>query len=190
MITIRDAVVADAHGVAVVHVDSWRAAYAGLIDQAVLDRQSVESRATMWSTWIERSLAGESTDGYGSVAHHLVVAETDDRIVGWATFGAGRDDDSGGLGEIAGLYAHPDAWSQGVGRALISHAEDALLTGGWIRAYLWVLAGNERAIGFYGAHGWSPDGVEKIGEGGSVEGLREQRLVKDLTSSAERASAE
>ena len=190
MLLIRDAAVADARGVAVVHVDSWRAAYVGLIDQAVLDRQSVEARTAMWSTWIERSLVGEATDGYGTVAHRLVVAEFDGRIVGWASFGAGRDDDTTDRGEIAGLYAHPDAWSQGVGRALIGHAEDALRTDGWTSAYLWVLAGNERAIGFYRSRGWVPDGAAKIGEGGSVQGLHEQRLVKDLTVPADRATAE
>ncbi|MFB4348648.1 GNAT family N-acetyltransferase [Microbacterium sp. CR_7] len=184
MLMIRDATVADARGVAVVHVDSWRAAYVGLIDQAVLDRQSVEARTAMWSTWIERSLAGQSTDGYGPVPHRLVVAEIDDRIVGWASFGAGRDDDLTDRGEIAGLYAHPDVWSQGVGRALIGHAEDALRTSGWSAAYLWVLKGNERAIGFYRAHGWTADGGEKIGDGGSVQGLHELRLITDLADPA------
>lgn len=177
---IRDATVADARGVAVVHVDSWRAAYAGLIDQDVLDRQSVDARTSMWSTWIERSLAGESTDAYGPVPHRLIVAELDGRIVGWASFGGGRDEGMTEQGEIAGLYALPDAWSQGVGRALIRHAEDALRSAGWAHAYLWVLNGNERAIGFYRAHGWATDGGEKSGEGGSVDGLHELRMSRAL----------
>ncbi|WP_449408186.1 N-acetyltransferase family protein [Microbacterium maritypicum] len=180
MLVIRDARVEDARGVAVVHVDSWRAAYVGLIDQEVLDRQSVDARTTMWSAWIERSLAGESTDGYGSVAHRLVVAESGGRILGWASYGRGRDDETGDDGEVAGLYAHPDAWSQGVGSALLRHAEDALRTEGRRHAYLWVLDGNERAIGFYRAHGWATDGGEKFGEGGSVDGLHELRMSRLL----------
>lgn len=185
MLVIREATVEDAHGVAVVHVDSWRAAYAGLIAQTVLDRQSVDARTTMWSTWIERSLAGESTDAYGPVPHRLIVAELAGRIVGWASFGGGRDADTGDRGEIAGLYAHPDVWSQGVGRALIGHVEDELRTNGWPTAYLWVLKGNERALGFYRALGWTADGGEKFGEGGSVQGLHELRLVKDIADPAE-----
>ncbi|KNY07114.1 GNAT family N-acetyltransferase [Microbacterium sp. GCS4] len=180
MLVIRDATVRDARGVAVVHVDSWRSAYAGLIDQDVLDRQSVDARTEMWTTWIERSLAGESTDAYGPVPHRLVVAELDGRIVGWASFGGGRDEDLREQGEIAGLYAHPDAWSQGIGHALIRRAEDALRAEGWARGYLWVLNGNERAIGFYRAHGWAVDGAEKFGEGGSVEGLHELRMSRVL----------
>lgn len=180
MLVIRDATVRDAHGVAVVHVDSWRSAYAGLIDQGVLDRQSVDARTEMWTTWIERSLAGESTDAYGPVPHRLVVAELDGRIVGWASFGGGRDAGSDDQGEIAGLYAHPDVWSRGVGRALIRHVEDALRGEGREQGYLWVLDGNERAIGFYRAHGWEVDGREKFGEGGSVDGLHELRMSRAL----------
>jgi len=180
MLTLRDVSAADAAGIAAVHVDAWRAAYAGLIDQAVLDAQSVDTRTAMWSTWIERSLAGESTDAAGSAPHRLIVAERGDRIVGWATFGGGRDADAARLGELAGLYAHPTAWSQGVGHALIRRVEHELRADGWTRAYAWVLKGNARAIRFYEAHGWSADGAEKIGEGGSVQGLQEVRHARDL----------
>lgn len=180
MLNIRWATIDDAHGVAVVHVDAWRTAYRGLIDQAVLDRQSVESRTVMWRTWIGRSLAGESTDAYGPVPHRLLVAESDDRILGWATFGGGRDDGSTGLGELAGLYTHPSAWSQGVGHGLLTRAEDELRAEGWTHAYLWALAGNDRASRFYESHGWHADGGEKVGEGGSVEGLRELRHTRVL----------
>lgn len=41
----RDAVVEDAPGIARVHVESWRAAYAGLMPQAVLDDLSVGASA-------------------------------------------------------------------------------------------------------------------------------------------------
>ena len=180
MLNLRWATVADAEGVAVVHVDSWRAAYAGLIDQAVLDGQSVEKRTAMWSNWIEKSLAGESTDAYGPVAHRLLVAESDGRVIGWASFCGGRDEGATDLGELAGLYAHPSAWSQGVGHALLARAEEELRDEGWDEAYLWVLNGNERAIRFYEAHGWAADGGEKFGEGGSVQGLHELRHVRRL----------
>lgn len=180
MLNIRWATVADAHGVAIVHVDAWRAAYSGLIDQTVLDGQSVEQRTAMWSAWIEKSLAGESTDAYGPVPHRLLVAESGDGIVGWAGFGGGRDEDATHLGELAGLYAHPSAWSQGVGHALIARVEDELRAEGWTKAYLWVLSGNERAIRFYESHGWTADGGEKFGEGGSVQGLHELRHVRAL----------
>lgn len=180
MLNTRWATIEDARDVAVVHVEAWRAAYRGPVDQAVLDRQNVESRTTMWRTWIERSLAGESTDVYGPVPHRLLVAESDDRVVGWASFGGGRDEESTGLGELAGLYTRPSAWSQGVGHALLTRVENELRAEGWSHAYLWVLAGNDRAIRFYESHGWNADGAEKVGEGGSVEGLHELRHTRVL----------
>ncbi|WP_217183804.1 GNAT family N-acetyltransferase [Streptomyces sp. AC495_CC817] len=181
MLNIREATVEDASGVAVVHVDTWRAAYAGLIDQDVLDRQSVDARTSMWRTWIERSLVGESTDAYGPVAHRLLVAEDDDgRIVGWASFGGGRDEGTAEKGELAGLYVHPSAWSQRIGHALIVRVEEELRVEGREEAYLWVLNGNERAIRFYESHGWVADGGEKFGEGGSVQGLHELRHTRRL----------
>lgn len=180
MLNIRWATVEDANGVAVVHVDSWRSAYAGLIDQAVLDGQSVEKRTAMWRTWIEKSLLGESTDAYGPVAHRLLVAEDGDRILGWASFGGGRDEELTHLGELAGLYAHPSSWGRGVGHALMTRVEDELRAEGWTEAYLWVLNGNERASRFYENHGWAADGAEKFGEGGSVQGLHELRHTRRL----------
>ncbi|MBO0981478.1 GNAT family N-acetyltransferase [Microbacterium sp. SD291] len=181
MTTIRWATPDDAHGVAIVHVDAWRTAYAGLIDQQVLDAQSVEHRTAMWRNWIERSLAGESTDAYGPVPHRLLVAQIEGRIIGWAGFGGGRDADSTHQGELAGLYAYPSTWSQGIGHALISRAEDELRAEGWTEAYLWVLKGNDRAIRFYERHGWIADGREKRGEGGSVQGLHEIRHSRRLS---------
>lgn len=180
MLQIRWATVDDAEGVAVVHVDSWRAAYTGLIDQEVLDRLTVAQRASMWRTWIERSLAGEPTDGQGLPPHRLLVAEKDGQVVGWAGFGPGRDADDAQRGELAGFYAHPSAWSQGVGHALLMRVEDELRAEGWAEAYLWVLDGNERAIRFYERHDWTADGAEKFGEGGNVQGLHELRHVRRL----------
>ena len=181
MVSVRWARNEDAAGVAVVHVDAWRAAYTGLIDQAVLDDLDVAARAARWESWIDRSLAGLPPTDEERQVHRLLVAEDRGRIVGWAGFGAGRDADDGRRGEIAGLYAHPDVWSQGVGRALITRVEDELRAEGWVDAYLWVLAGNERAIGFYERHGWIADGGEKFGDAGGATGLHELRHVRALT---------
>ena len=47
--TLRWATEADAREVAVVHVDSWRAAYANLIPSEVLAALSVEQRTAGWT---------------------------------------------------------------------------------------------------------------------------------------------
>ena len=80
---------------------------------------------------------------------------------------------TGRIGELVGeVIAAEDA--------LLERVEQELRADARTQAYLWVLHGNTRAIGFYEAHGWTADGGEKFGEGGSVQGLRELRHLRSL----------
>ncbi|MFD5226288.1 GNAT family N-acetyltransferase [Microbacterium sp. NPDC058342] len=166
----RPATVDDAHGIAVVHVRSWQEAYRGLMPQEVLDGLSIAEREANWARIIDE--AGRDS--------RTLVVERDGEIAGWASFGAARDDDAAGSGELWGIYAHPDAWSSGVGHVLIDAAERALHAEGHEIAYLWVLEGNERAASFYERHGWASDGAVKTEHRPGLV-LRERRHVKRLT---------
>lgn len=179
--TIRQATDSDAHDVARIHVESWRAANAGLLPQDILDGLDVDYRAARWREWIARSEAGLPTEGgKEGPSHRLFLALVDDSVVGWAGFGAVRDTQYAGQGELAGLYVHPASWSTGAGHALIEQVESDLKAAGFETAYLWVLAGNERAIAFYERHRWHADGVEKLDSAGGVDNLRELRHVRTL----------
>ncbi|WP_149083649.1 MULTISPECIES: GNAT family N-acetyltransferase [Microbacterium] len=169
-LVIRDAVADDAEAVAGVHVRSWQVAYRGLIDQAVLDGLSVSERADGW----RRIFADPLPTSLGTL-----VAERDSTIVGWASFGSGRDPDGLDDAELYGIYADPDAWSTGAGHALLDAAEQRMIAAGHTRAYLWVLDGNERADTFYARHGWELDGATKIDQRPQFT-LREHRRVKLL----------
>ena len=170
----------DASGVARVHVDGWRAAYKGLLPDSVLDGLRVEDRADRWGRWIAASDEGSQNDSVVAEGHRMLVAEKDGDVVGWATFGPGRDEGMEDHGEIAGLYVHPDQWSLGIGFALITHVEAELRASGSTDAYLWVLRGNDRAIRFYEQCGWHADGETKIGSAGGVDDLHEERHWRDL----------
>lgn len=159
----------DAHGIAVVHVRSWQEAYRGLMPQKVLDALSIPDRETGWRAILDDPERRVRT----------LVAERGGAIVGWAGFGAARDDDAPGSGELWGIYAHPESWSTGVGRTLISGAEEALRAEGHRDVYLWVLAGNDRAARFYERHGWQADGGTKIEQRPGLV-LDERRHVKRL----------
>lgn len=166
---LRPATVDDAHGLAVVHVRSWQEAYRGLMPQDVLDGLSIVDRAAGWRRILSDRAPGSQT----------LVVEHDGMIVGWASFGDARDADAVGTGELWGIYAHPDAWSTGVGHLLIDAVEQALRSDRHATAYLWVLDGNERAAGFYERHGWAADGGTKLDERPGLV-LRERRHVKRL----------
>ncbi|MFK3677894.1 GNAT family N-acetyltransferase [Microbacterium sp. NPDC090218] len=169
-LVIREARVDDAEEIAGVHVRSWQAAYRGLIDQAVLDGLSVAERAEGW----RRIVAEPLPTGLG-----MLVAVRDGQVVGWISFGSGRDPDGLADGEVYGVYADPSAWSTGAGHALLEAAEQQIAAAGHERAYLWVLDGNDRADAFYARHGWAEDGAVKIEERPQLT-LREHRRVKLL----------
>ncbi|MCT2085626.1 GNAT family N-acetyltransferase [Microbacterium enclense] len=135
----------------------------------VLDGLSVEQREGGW----RRIIADQHAPG------RTIVADREGEIVGWASFGPGRDKGASEQAELWGLYARPDVFSTGVGHALISAAETALREDGFTSAYLWILDGNDRAATFYERHGWIEDGTVKLDERQSMT-LLEQRRAKSL----------
>ncbi|WP_306232969.1 GNAT family N-acetyltransferase [Agrococcus beijingensis] len=164
---IRDARIDDAAGIARVRVETWRAAYAGLVPQEVLDRLDVEREtAHRMERWDEY---------HADAGSHDLVAVADGEVVGWAFAGRARDRLEGVTGELYAIYAHAERWSRGVGNAMLTEVERRLAGDGHARAYLWVLAGNARAAAFYETHGWHLDGGEKV-----EEGLHELRRVRHL----------
>jgi GNAT superfamily N-acetyltransferase len=173
---VRRATREDARAIAVVRVETWRVAYDGLIDPALLAHLDVEREAQARDErWDEYSADPRSAQ---------FVAEVDGEVVGWAAVGPCRDDGGRERGEVYAIYALPAHWSTGVGHALMTAAEDALREVGYAEAVLWVLDGNVRAAGFYERHGWREDGTAKedariVGDTGASP-LRERRRIRDL----------
>lgn len=148
MTEIRVATADEAADVARVQVATWRAAYAGLVSGAVLDRLSVPAAASRWS------------ERLGQPGHRLWVAGRGE-VAGFVSAGPARDDD-GPDGEVYALYVLPDHQRGGLGRALLATAAR------WLRdeaAYgdlaLWVLAANAAGRAFYAATGWHRDGTQR-----------------------------
>lgn len=166
---IRDASIDDAAGIARLRVETWRAAYGGLVPQEVLDRMDIERETgRRMEHWHEM---------HADARCHDLVAVADGEVVGWAMCGPAREADAPASGELYAIYARSDRWSRGVGNALLMEAERRLRADGHDRAYLWVLLGNARATSFYEAHGWHADGGAK-----TEEGLHELRHVRELSA--------
>jgi GNAT superfamily N-acetyltransferase len=110
------------------------------------------------------------------VTHIAVGSDGDagETVLGFATTGPARDDDREGWGELYAMYVDPDSWGTGVGRALMAGARQRLVTIGFSDAVLWALAGNDRALRFYRADGWQPDGTQRRDErrGAPVDEIR------------------
>lgn len=166
-VAVRTGTPRDTVDVARVQVDAWRAAYAGIVPDELLARLDVPERVRRWLARLELGV-------------RLLVAEQDGVVVGYASCGAGRDDDAtADVGELYALYVAPDRWRSGTGRALHDAAVDALRGEGARTATLWVLAGNTRGRAFYEALGWRPDGRTRSEQvpGGSLGECRYTRAL-------------
>jgi ribosomal protein S18 acetylase RimI-like enzyme len=170
-LAVREATVEDASAIAEVHVRSWNWAYAGLIPDDQLSELTVELRKARWRSLLERP-----RQPFGAFA-----ATADDRVAGFATCGGSRDQDTGPeVGELYAVYLAPEYAGLGLGRRLMDASSAFMTEAGFRRAVLWVLAGNDRARGFYSALGWEPDGATSTECEGLIRNVPIVRYARDL----------
>jgi GNAT superfamily N-acetyltransferase len=140
---IRLAQLDDADGLARVHVDSWRAAYKGIVPDEHLASLSYEQRAARWRDNLATAKNGIFT---------YVAQDDAGRIIGFAGGGPERGGDLYYQGELYALYLHPDYFRQGIGTQLARTVAQRLIQDGMSSMLVWVLAQNP-ARGFYEALG-------------------------------------
>lgn len=143
MLTIRPMRLDDADAKGYVHWKSWKETYAGLMDQNYLDRLDLGKRQQLARQHPENTL----------------VAELDGKIVGFSCCVPCRDQDLSGCGEVQSVYLLREAQGLGIGKKLM-HAAMQMLSE-YDTIVVWVLKGNEKAIGFYQHCGFRFDGVSK-----------------------------
>jgi GNAT superfamily N-acetyltransferase len=113
----------------------------------------LDQRRESWARTIGLAGAEPSRDG------RIWVAEEAGLVVGVATTRPARDEDvAPGTGEIHSIYLAPEAWSRGLGTALLTTAIDDLHGRGLAPLVLWVIEANARGRRFYERAGWQPDG--------------------------------
>lgn len=152
---IRSATVADADGIALVHLRSWQVAYRGTVPQDYLDGLDLVAR-----TGNTRAILANPR----TAAEVRVVTDEAGTIVGFVNFGPYRADDvlHPTEGEVRAMYADPEHWGAGVGRLLMTTALRELSAQGRNPVRLWVLSANERARRFYTLAGFVPDGATGV----------------------------
>jgi len=151
---IRTATLDDADSLALVHVQTWQAAYAEILPAGYLAALDL----TAWIARWRRNLAARTA------STRTLVAEDNGKIVGFASVGPYRAKDGvePGIGEVYAIYAHPTSWSTGAGRALTDAAIAHLTEAGLPEIRLWVFADNPRARRFYERAGFVPDGTSEM----------------------------
>jgi ribosomal protein S18 acetylase RimI-like enzyme len=135
---LRNGEVRDAEAIAVLHTDSWRRTYRGMMSDEFLDGGALENRRQVWRERL----------GTADADCLVVVADDAARIVGFiCVFAHG---DAGWGAYIDNLHVVHDWKGRGVGRALMAAAAD------WVCStqpdagvYLWVMEANAAARAFY-----------------------------------------
>ncbi len=128
----------DAFGRGYVHWKSWQETYARLIPAQELARQTLEKCQEIARAYPQNTL----------------IAKTDGRVVGFACWS-----EQDGYATVEALYVLKEFQGLGIGKMLLKLAMQEL--GAREEYALWVLGGNESAIGFYEHHGFRFDGAEK-----------------------------
>ncbi len=141
---IRPTIHTDAAGIARVHVDTWRAAYRGIVPDDYLASLSYDTRAAFW----ERTISNPFTPTFVHTAE-----ETDGDIVGFASGGPTRDDVPGYEGELYAIYVLPQAQGKGVGHMLVKAVAQTLNERGITTMMLLVLKDNAPSRAFYESMG-------------------------------------
>lgn len=173
MLTVREAELSDAPGLARVRVRSWQAGYRGLFPDELLDSLDLDQQTETFARRLGSDAPRTDTDW---------VCEQSGEIVGWLSWGPTRDnDDSATVAELWALYVHPAFWGVGAGRRLMGELIEHLEALGIYRELsVWVLDTNLRARGFYQHMGCQPDGHTKLFElpdGSEVTEVRYRRTL-------------
>ncbi|MGG0791620.1 GNAT family N-acetyltransferase [Peribacillus simplex] len=106
---IREATVADAEGIAKVHVDCWRTTYKDIISEKFLKNLSYEQRTKLWVNNISKE--------DNSV---FVVENEDRRIVGFADGSSVKSGEYPGYdGDVTSIYILKELQGLGIGKKLM-----------------------------------------------------------------------
>lgn len=161
LVGIREATVEDAQAIATIHVDSWQAAYRGILPEHYLANLAVVQRSEAWRKSL---IAGRPrvliahADTRSHTAEPAAAGKTAETVLGWVAFGDSRDADKDHRwGEVETLYIAPAFWRKGIGGRLIDAARHALHAAGYTDVALWVLLDNRRARAFYKRNGFVCD---------------------------------
>ncbi|SEQ47924.1 Ribosomal protein S18 acetylase RimI [Lentzea xinjiangensis] len=134
LVRLRRATVEDAAEVAAIWYPGWCDAHLGNVPQRLVDARPEE-------TFEPRAVEH---------AEHTTVALAGDEIAGFVMVVGD---------EVEQVYVAAAHRGSGVAAALLSAAEREVAAGGHERAWLAVVAGNERARRFYERRGWVDEGL-------------------------------
>lgn len=125
-----------------VHYKSWHETYTGLVSSEYMEKLTLEKCVEIAYRWTD----------------NIIVAKDGDKVVGFVSYGAYRDNSLLGHGEVFAIYVLEEYQGKKVGYELMNAALDKLTD--YKKIAVWVLKGNDKAIHFYQKYGFHFDGVD------------------------------
>ncbi len=148
--TYRHATRDDIAPIALLHAESWRASYRGMLEDAYLDGPVFDDRRVVWTGRLSEPRETQL----------VIVAEQDAHIVGFACAYAHEDATWGSF--LDNIHTHPQRHGEGIGTGLVAEVVE------WCRSvagdcglYLNVYGLNHKARRFYEHLGASDAGSER-----------------------------
>jgi len=139
MIQYQLAQTKDFPAIAALHADSWRRHYQGVMQDAYLQNEIEAERLKDW----EERFASPNTN------QHTLVAKSEDLLCGFVcTYFDSYENYTGSL--LENIHVKHGFEGKGIGKYLFSQAAQWVYQQSQHKSmYLWVLAHNQGAIGFY-----------------------------------------
>lgn len=136
---IRPGTIDDIEGLAIVHVESWRTTYRGIVADSYLDGLTIEGRVNLWKQIIDPSNEGSYT---------FVIEDDQGKVAGFINGGGSREQDMGYDAEIYAFYLLQENQGKGYGRLLFNKMVETFKETGSKSMLLWVLEENP-SVQFY-----------------------------------------
>jgi GNAT superfamily N-acetyltransferase len=130
LMKIRKAVLSDAQNIAIVHVDSWRTTYKGIVSDEFLTNLSYEERKRLWENVIPNG--------------NVFIAENEEgQIVGFSSGGKERTGKYKKYdGELYAIYILKEYQGKGLGKKLIQPIINDLKKSNINSMLVWVIEDN------------------------------------------------
>ena len=147
---IRKVQQGDANALAFIQTESWKAAFAGILDAETLAKCTNIDRAT---AMYQRLLDEEKGNGY------LLSVDGSPHCI--AYWDAARDAEFTGKAELICIHSLPGNWQKGYGSQMMDQVLTDIKEAGYSEVVLWVFRDNLRARAFYEANGFTLTDISK-----------------------------
>jgi ribosomal protein S18 acetylase RimI-like enzyme len=165
---IRAASTKDVEAIAKIHVDSWEAAFEGLMPEQYIADFSLEKRINEWRSIIDNK------------KEVVLVVERSNQVIGFLSYTNNENRLPKSI-LLSKLYISPSVYQKGLGTLLLTQLFSTLTGYAIEQVSLYVLDSNISAINFYKKHGFEEtgDAVKEDFEGQTITDIE---MIKKMAA--------